>query len=171
MLELLEDEREALRVVRSALDVDWQLGAKLAGKVKLEWQEKTISFVQALELPQMLKIHLLGVTRSEAAILALIELLKDEDSNVRRSVTYEFGKIGLDAAIPALIGLLQDEDSNVRESATYALDEIGSDAAVSVLIELHKKSDSNVRRSVTYEFSKIDLDTDILGLIELLKDE
>ena len=77
MLELVEDEQEALRVVRSALEVDWQLGAKLAGKVKPAWQEKTIEMVRSLELPQKLKIHLLGVGRSEAAVPLLIELLKE----------------------------------------------------------------------------------------------
>jgi predicted NACHT family NTPase len=41
MLELVEDEAQAVRVVKLALEVDLRLGARLAGAVKPEWQEQT----------------------------------------------------------------------------------------------------------------------------------
>jgi HEAT repeat protein len=48
-LALVESEEEALRVVQSGLEVDWFFGAKLAGKVKEEFQNQTVELVNALE--------------------------------------------------------------------------------------------------------------------------
>ncbi|NEO95386.1 MAG: NACHT domain-containing protein, partial [Moorea sp. SIO3G5] len=51
MLQLVDDEAQAERVVRLGLDVDWQLGARLAGAVKSEFQEQTVGLVAQLEIP------------------------------------------------------------------------------------------------------------------------
>ncbi len=45
MLGLVEDEAQALRVVRLALEVDLMLGARLAGEVRKEFQEKAIGLL------------------------------------------------------------------------------------------------------------------------------
>ncbi|WP_434685754.1 NACHT domain-containing protein [Pseudanabaena minima] len=45
MLELMESEEQAVRVVRLALEVDLRLGARLAGAVKYEFQEKTVGLL------------------------------------------------------------------------------------------------------------------------------
>ncbi|HEY9675679.1 MAG TPA: hypothetical protein V6D11_29820 [Waterburya sp.] len=68
MLELVEDEAQAVRVVQLALEVDLRLGARLAGGVKPEWQEQTVPLVVELDIPELLKIQLLGVTRSDFGI-------------------------------------------------------------------------------------------------------
>ncbi|WP_231948113.1 NACHT domain-containing protein [Phormidesmis priestleyi] len=170
MLELVEDEQEALRVVRSALEVDWQLGARLAGKVKPEWQEQTIEMVRSLNLPQMFKIHLLGVGRSKAAIPALIECLKDEDSFIRGKAAFALGEIGSDSVIQSLIELLEDEDSFVRWKAADGLGEAGSEAAIPPLINLFKDEDVDVRESAAFALGKIGSEAVIQSLIKLLKD-
>jgi len=170
MLELVEDEQEALRVVRSALEVDWQLGARLAGKVKPEWQEQTIEMVRSLNLPQMFKIHLLGVGRSKAAIPALIECLKDEDSFIRGKAAFALGEIGSDSVIQSLIELLEDEDSFVRWKAADGLGEAGSEAAIPPLINLFKDEDVDVRESAAFALGKIGSEAIIQSLIKLLKD-
>jgi hypothetical protein len=79
MLELVEDEAQAVRVVELALEVDLQLGARLAGAVKPEWQEQTVGLVARLEVPQLLKISF-ELTKSEKAIPELVKALNDEDS-------------------------------------------------------------------------------------------
>ena len=68
MLGLVEDETQALQVVRLALEVDLMLGARLAGEVREEFQEKTVRLISGMDVPQNLKIELLGMTRSEFGI-------------------------------------------------------------------------------------------------------
>ncbi len=135
MLELLEDEQEALRVVELALEVDWQLGAKLAGKVKVEWQEKTIEMVRSLHLSEIFEIRLLGITRSEKVIPLLSEFII-EDFYVCQEVTDALSEINSEATIPLLDELIKNESFNVSRSAASALGKIGSEAALSLLIEL-----------------------------------
>ncbi|MEQ8962375.1 MAG: hypothetical protein RLP02_31360, partial [Coleofasciculus sp. C2-GNP5-27] len=76
MLALVEDRR-AVQVVQLALKVDWRLGARLAGEVKPEFQEQTVGYVEALDVPAWLKVPFLGETRSDSAIPGLLKLLED----------------------------------------------------------------------------------------------
>ena len=55
----------------------------------------------------------------------LIEVLKDENSSVRRSVVNAVGEIKDPAAVPALLDALKDKNSGVRWSAVEALNELG----------------------------------------------
>jgi hypothetical protein len=102
MLELVEDEAQAVRVVELALEVDLQLGTRLAGAVKPEWQEQTVGLVAKLEVPRLLKIELVNLTKSEKAIPELVKALNHEEYYVRRSAADALGKIGSDAAINEL---------------------------------------------------------------------
>ncbi|AFZ22856.1 putative NTPase (NACHT family) [Cylindrospermum stagnale PCC 7417] len=73
-------DKQAERVVKLALDVDFRLGARLAGEVKREFQEKTVGLVAKLELDQELKIRLLCITRSNITYKHLCQILKDMDN-------------------------------------------------------------------------------------------
>ncbi|WP_260675997.1 HEAT repeat domain-containing protein [[Scytonema hofmanni] UTEX B 1581] len=117
MLGLLDDEGLALRVVRLALQVDWNLGARLAGEVKFKWQKQTVGLFESLNFSVLLKIKFLEETKSEAAIPGLIKLLEDKDSSVRWNVASALAKIKSEAAIPGLIKLLEDKDSSVGRNA------------------------------------------------------
>ncbi|AVH69039.1 HEAT repeat domain-containing protein [Nostoc sp. 'Lobaria pulmonaria (5183) cyanobiont'] len=75
MLGLVNDERQAVRVVKLALDVDLRLGARLAGEVKREYQAQTVGLVAQLEVDQELKIRLLCITHSDIARLHLRQVL------------------------------------------------------------------------------------------------
>lgn len=75
MLGLVDDEKQAVRVVKLALDVDLRLGAKLAGEVKQKYQTQTVGLVAQLEVDKELKIRLLCLTHSETARLHLRQLL------------------------------------------------------------------------------------------------
>ena len=140
MLELVDDGdgAQAVQVVNLALEVDLQLGAKLAGAVKPEFQQQTVDLVAGLEIPLLFKITLLGLTKSNKAIPGLIKLLEDEDSDVRWSAASALGEIKSEAAIPGLIKLLEDEDSDVCWSAADALGEIKSEAAILQIMNLLK---------------------------------
>jgi predicted NACHT family NTPase len=101
MLELLEDKAQAVRVVKLALEVDLRLGARLAGAVKPKWQEQTVALVAGLEIPQLLKIQLLGLTQSEQVIPELVKALNDEVSEVRSSAANALGKIASLELLPS----------------------------------------------------------------------
>ncbi|KAM3110857.1 NACHT domain-containing protein [Phormidesmis sp. 146-20] len=83
MLALLEDEAQAVRVVRLALDVDERLAARSAGEVKQELQKQTVELIDALNVPEWLKAELLEETRSDTAVSGLLKLLEPPDSDVR----------------------------------------------------------------------------------------
>ncbi|MEG3958331.1 HEAT repeat domain-containing protein [Microcoleus sp. herbarium2] len=126
MLSLLRDEVQAVRVVRLALDVDWRLGARLAGEVQREFQQRTVGLVDGLDVPGWLKVELLEEVRSDDAIPRLLKLVEDSDSDVRWSAVSALGAIGDDAqAIPGLLKLVEHSDSSVRRGAVDALGAIG----------------------------------------------
>ena len=169
MLELVEDEAQAVRVVKLALEVDLRLGARLAGQVKLERQAQTVGLVAGLEVPQLLQIQLLNLTKSEKAIPRLIKALEEENSNVRSSAASALGKIGSEAAIPGLVQAIEDADSAVCLSAASALGKIGSEAAIPGLIKALKHADSAVRWRAAETLGKIGSEAAIPGLIKALK--
>ncbi|MDZ8067580.1 MAG: HEAT repeat domain-containing protein [Nostoc sp. DedQUE08] len=136
MLGLVGDKRQALRVVKLALDVDLNLGARLAGEVKWEHQKKTVDLILELDIHQLLKVEFLGISHSEYAVTFLSNSLQGKDYNVRRISAEALGKIGNQEAVSALIKVLQDEDYNVRRISAEALGKIGNQEAVSALIKV-----------------------------------
>ncbi len=172
MLELVDNKTQAERVVRLALEVDLRLAARLAGAVKPEFQGETIALVAGRrEIPQQVKIELLGITLSEQAIPALLQALNHEDSDVRRSAADALGKIGNEAAVEALLQALNHEDSDVRRSAAYALGKIRNEAAVEALLQALNDEDSDVRRSAAYALGKIGNEAAVEALLQALNDE
>jgi HEAT repeat protein len=166
MLSLLQDETQAVRVVRLALDVDLMLGARLAGEVKREFQKHTVGLVDGLDVPGWLKVALLGEVRSDEVIPGLLKFVEDSDSDVRMMAADALGAIGSEAAIPGLLKLVEDSNYNVRRSAADALGNIGDKAAIPGLLKLVEHSNWNVRRSAANALGKI---TDKAAIPELLK--
>ncbi|MBD2003039.1 MULTISPECIES: HEAT repeat domain-containing protein [Cyanophyceae] len=171
MLELVEDEAQAVRVVELALEVDLQLGARLAGAVKPEFQEQTIALVDAREISPELKIELLSITRSDSAIPLLRHTWKNEESYLRFRAINVLGEIQSEAAVQALSELLEDEDYYVRSSAVEALGEIPSEAAVYVLSKLLEYEDCFTCHKVIEALDKISLPTAIQALFKALENE
>jgi HEAT repeat protein len=119
----IEDEIQILRLVELALDIDWILGARLAGAVRLKFRQQTVGMVSALDVPRWLKVQLWGKTRSSFAIPNLLNALKnkDFDSDARWYVPSALGELGLLEAVPGLEKALKSEDREVRKIATEAL--------------------------------------------------
>ncbi|MEB3177814.1 MAG: HEAT repeat domain-containing protein [Nostocaceae cyanobacterium] len=88
MLSLMEDNDNASRVVEQALDVDLILGARLAGVVKLDFQENTVRLVSQCKLPDgqnmpgWLEVRLLGKTGSAEAIPFLKDIFNSHPKQV-----------------------------------------------------------------------------------------
>ncbi|MBD2501766.1 HEAT repeat domain-containing protein [Anabaena azotica] len=171
MLALVEYKNQAMLVVQLALDVDLMLGARLAGEVKPDFQEATVKLILNKKLSKSLEVTLLDITRSNWAVAALIDALKDEDSDVRWSAASALGEIGSEKAVTALIDALKDKNSSVRRSAAFALEEIGSEKAVTALIDALKDEDSDVRWSAASALGEIGSEKTVTALIDALKDE
>lgn len=90
MLALVKEETLAVQVARLGLEVDLMLGARLAGEVKLKFQEITVEILMrrltyiAPTEPDWLKLKLLKATGSRAVISYLIPLLDSPDDSTRR---------------------------------------------------------------------------------------
>jgi predicted NACHT family NTPase len=115
LLGLLDDEAQALRLVGLGLEVDWFLGARLAGDVKQGFQEQTVGLVNRLieqkNLSNLLKLYLWEKTRSSVVIPNLLKLLEDEDFEFRWKVIDTISQLGDRADINALLPFIEDPDS------------------------------------------------------------
>jgi HEAT repeat protein len=108
MLALVDEEAQALRVVKLAMDVDWMLGARLAGEVKREFQAQTVKVVEELEVPDWLKVQLLGQTRSEVAIPELLSFLTHPNISIAEVAASYIGETHNQAAIDILTKRLEE---------------------------------------------------------------
>ncbi|NEO12025.1 MULTISPECIES: HEAT repeat domain-containing protein [unclassified Moorena] len=170
MLQLVDNQAQAQRVVRLGLDVDRQLGARLAGAVKPEFQEDTVGLVARLNVPKSLKVQLLGITQSEKAIPELIKSLDNKNLYVRISAAEALGEIGTEATIDPLIKFLDDPDPSVRISAASALGKIGTETRIEPLIKSLDDPDYSVRRMAVSALGEIGTEVAIDRLIKSLDD-
>ena len=104
------------------------------------------------------------------AIPALIEALKDEDRDVRRTAAWALGQIG-PPAVPALIQALRDEKWEVRQAAAEALEKIGDPQATPALIQALRDEDVGVRRVAAKALGQIGDPQATPALIHALRDE
>jgi HEAT repeat protein/energy-coupling factor transporter ATP-binding protein EcfA2 len=144
MMGLLEDESTAMRVVKLALDVDLSLGARLAGEVDAGFQEKTIVLVSTQklpdgqELPNWLKIELLGKTRSKFAVPKIRQLFdpKVSDSACSKAID-ALKEINSETVISALLEIFETcPNEHYRRSAVESLIGIGTSSAISELVKI-----------------------------------
>ncbi|WP_424098669.1 NACHT domain-containing protein [Moorena producens] len=171
MLQLVDNQAQAQRVVRLGLDVDSQLGARLAGAVKPEFQEDTVGWVARLNVPKSLKVQLLGITQSEKAIPELIKYLDDDNLYVRINAAEALGEIATEATIDPLIKFLDDPDPSVRSSAASALGKIRTEARIDPLIKFLHDQDYSVRRMAAEALGEIGTEVAIDRLIKFLHDQ
>ena len=67
--------------------------------------------------------------RGEAAVPALVALVKDRTAAARHRAVISLGLVKDPATVPVLIECLEDKDWQVRGRAAYALSQIGGDPA------------------------------------------
>lgn len=172
MLPFVGDKTLVQRVIKLALEVDWMLGARLAGEaIPDDLQQQTVGLVNALEIPPWLKVELLKETRSRFAIPALGQFIQDSNDWLVRSWAADaLGEIGHPDAVPHLIRALQDEDSSVRRNAADALGKIGHPDTVPNLLQALQDADSGVRQNAADALGKVGIDA-VPALIQALQDE
>ncbi|KAM3114165.1 HEAT repeat domain-containing protein [Phormidesmis sp. 146-33] len=115
MLALVEDEAQAVRVVTLALDVDWILGARLAGEVKQKLQKQTVKLVNDLieerNLPEWLRVKLWQKTRLDEALPRLLESLNSPNIEIVRTVAAFVGQTNNQSVVSLLRDRLKEIDS------------------------------------------------------------
>ncbi|MCZ8242022.1 MAG: HEAT repeat domain-containing protein [Microcystis sp. LE19-131.1A] len=170
LLGLLDNETEAKRVVKLGLEIDLQLGARLAGEVNFKFQKQTVELVLRLDVPKRFKVELLGLTKSNQVVNELLKALEDSDWYVRRNAVEALAKIGTETAIAGLLKALEHSDWYVRRKAAEALGKIGSETAIPELLKALEDSDWYVRGKAAFALGKIGSETAIAGLLKALED-
>ena len=91
------------------------------------------------------------------AASTLIQLLQDQDQDVRYFAARALGRIGAKDAVPALIPLLQDQNAKVRRLVAYTLGMIGEGEkdAVPALIPLLQDQNRDVRGNAAWALGMI----------------
>ncbi|MGV0028345.1 NACHT domain-containing protein [Phormidesmis priestleyi] len=169
----LVNEKDAVRVVELALEVDWMVGARLAGEVKQEFQEQTVAKVGVLKVPEWLKMELLGETRSKFAVSRIKQykdfesgfsyleaLAKIDDTKVIEYFLQKFNDVNLFQAssieqyliqnfnskiAEEMISKLESHSSTIRHRAITILTKTDSRLLCQEVESLSKHSDSEIR--------------------------
>jgi HEAT repeat protein len=169
MLELVEGEEQAVRVVRLALEVDLRLGARLAGAVKYGFQEKTVGLlIQEIEerkIPQLYAIEFLGETRSDLAIESLSKIYEEayRDPDLDHNV-YASGY-----RVRGFAYIKTDSVAGVLIKSFYALSKIGSDKSIELLTQALRQQGYHIGSYAGDALGKIGNEKVIEILIKALK--
>jgi len=108
------------------------------------------------------------VRHGSATVELLIEQLKSEDLEVRRSAVVALGRIGDSTATPALVETLNEESLAI--DAANALGRIGDARAVDGLVNLIGNSDASVRQATVSALNSLTLPSMAERIIPLLHD-
>ena len=162
-------DSEVLLMVQFALEVNFKLGAKVAGIVKEELQPETVNLVNQLDISQAFKMRLLGMTGSKCAIDLLLTGLSDRDPVVRRSAARALVKISSDNDVSKLCLLLNSDISEVRGWAAWVLAKIGTELVISGLVQSLYHKVGHVREWAIWALGKIGKSYSILAFYALLK--
>ena len=83
--------------------------------------------------------------KKEKDVEGLINLLRDEDDDIRSEVALNLGEIGDTRAVEPLIQALNDKSLEVRLSAALSLGDIGDRRAIEPLVQAFRDKDAQVR--------------------------
>jgi HEAT repeat protein len=124
----------AVRLVTLALEVDLQLGARLAGEVKPKHQSRTVTRITDLEVPEKFKVKLLGMTGSDVAIPFFSQVLENNnDTFIKNEIADCLDKIHSSASIPLLTEIIKDADFQLKFRAACSLARYGNETAIPIL--------------------------------------
>ncbi len=170
MLALVDEEEQALRVVKLAIDdVDLMLGSRLAGEIKQGFQSKAIDCISILKIPESFKVQCWAISSSNATIFSLSATLSHKNPSIREKAAAALGQLQSEAAILALIQALEHQDSSVRRRAAAALGQLQSEAAIPALIQALEDQDSDVRRRAAAALGKFNCEKVALLIEQILQ--
>lgn len=105
------------------------------------------------------------------AVPALIEALRDGDTDVRRAACHSLSNLEDRRSIPALIDVLKDADAEVRACAARALGSFEDKRALPGLIALLKDKDKDVRESALSALGSFRDQVPVSAILTALGDE
>jgi hypothetical protein len=190
MLALVDEEDQALRVVKLAMDdVDLMLGSRFAGEVKPAFQVTTVGWINALNIPLLLKCQCWKASNSDQSISSLFTTLKilyDRKWKLQRDnrswnqpppiSDIEIGTLAIDAlgeiasesAISSLLNVLEQEDSFFRWHTVEVLVKLGRLEVIPVLLEMLE--DNRDMRAAAEALVKLGRVEAIPGLLTALEE-
>lgn len=179
ILQLVDDE-QALRLVKLGFDLDFILGAFLAGKIKSELQSETVGWIYELEISDELKLKLLTKTKSKVAVYFLEDFIKNIYNPADSLYLYENqvsqaieGLEIVDSEIYTrmLLNLLEDERHWVRKISIAVFGKYINKSEITILTKLLKDEDIHIRYKAILALGKIADDSMLEHIIEALDDE
>src|SRR4028118_509639 len=127
-------EKEIRTIIELALDVDLMLGARLAGEVKFQFQEKTVaSVIEVIRQQQVspsYEIQLLGSTHSDYAVSYLLAKFADEDQNLILESAFALRELGSASAVRELLPILVCDNQITVIAALFVLGKIGNEEII-----------------------------------------
>lgn len=165
----LVGEVQAVRVVKLARAVDRRLGARLAGEVQPALQVKTVGWLKESTMPELLKVELLGSTKSVEAMPSLLKAIQHSDFSVRWAAATALGHINGKESVQALWSASKDPVYFVRLASIAALGTIGNSAAIEALLKILENAvDDDAHLHSAYELGKLGNKIGIQRLSEAL---
>ena len=112
----------------------------------------------------------LAVLRSDAAIVPLIQALRDPTSQVRAQAAEALREFSAPAALPALLSMLQDPDEEVRSAAALASGDLGAPESLPVLLENLRHGSRGQRQQAAVSLRYLENTAVVAALMEALGD-
>lgn len=166
----VQSETLAVRVVRLALEVDWRLGARLAGETNPIFHKQTVKLITTLRLPKNIKIELLGITCSYEIVNLLRKKLTDANTGVRWTVVEALGNVKSEAAVTLLVEALKDSEPLIRLKAVRELGRSNSETAVLALTKVFQEDESpNIVWETVHSLGRIGNELAVNYLLEILE--
>lgn len=122
-----------------------------ANSLNVVWRNRLIEFLLEVTGPsqdydvRLRSITLLGLIKNPLAVDTLIELLYDEDPNVRKKAAFSLVEYNDIQAVEPLIHLLDDDDVIMRKVAMYGLKISGDVRAITPIIGMLDDVDEQIR--------------------------
>ena len=178
MLALVNKESQAIRMVKLAVDdVDLLLGAKLAGNVKLSFQDSILNNIfSQFSFPQFPQkycyLKLLGCLKFNLAILILERMLLEEEAIACLAIK-RIAKSDNKLSEAVLIKALTGGDSNICQAAARAIADNPGKIKSSILEQIinNKEENLSVRVSLVQALSGIYASDYITSLKRILDDD
>ena len=112
----------------------------------------------------------LAFLRSDAAIVPLIQALRDPTSEVRVQAAEALREFSAPAALPALLPMLQDPDEEVRSAAALASGDLGAPESLPVLLENLRHGSRGQRQQAAFCLRNLEDAAVVPALMEALGD-
>jgi energy-coupling factor transporter ATP-binding protein EcfA2 len=175
---LLDNEDQVARLVAEGLEVDWFLGASLAGETKQKFQEHTIRLVSQLideiEMPECLKIILLEKTQSTFDADNLVPSLRN--TGLFMTIQDEYSFIEEITINKLLDGIVEKRDCacqrciDIRRSAINKIGSMGNTSAIPIVLSFLRDPDQGVRVSAVKTVGILGDENNISDLLHLFQD-